>query len=63
MLEPAQEPRDDVLSRPKEAQTAPVKPARPAAAIEITPSNGCRLQIDQHVDARALRRIVDVLRG
>ncbi len=31
--------------------------------IDITLSNGCRLLIDQHVDARALRRIVGVLRG
>ena len=31
--------------------------------IEITLANGCRLLVDQQIDARALRRIVGVLRG
>lgn len=31
--------------------------------IEITLSNGCRLRIGQHVDVRALRRIVGALGG
>jgi transposase len=31
--------------------------------IEITLANGCRLRVDQQIDARALRRIVGVLRG
>jgi transposase len=31
--------------------------------IEITLANGCRLLVDQQIEARALRRIVGVLRG
>jgi hypothetical protein len=31
--------------------------------IEITLVNGCRLRVDQQIDARALRRVVGVLRG
>jgi transposase len=31
--------------------------------IEITLPNGCRLRIDQHVEVRALRRIVGALGG
>ncbi len=31
--------------------------------IEITLPNGCTLRVDQHVDAKALRRILAVLRG
>lgn len=31
--------------------------------IEITLANGCQLRFDQRIDARALRRIVGVLRG
>jgi transposase len=34
-----------------------------AAPVEITLPNGCRLRVDQRVDARALRRIVGALRG
>lgn len=34
-----------------------------AASVEITLPNGCRLRVDQRVDARALRRIVGALRG
>jgi len=30
--------------------------------VEITLANGCQLRIDQHVDTRALRRIVVALR-
>jgi transposase len=63
MLEPAQELTAEMASAPKAVRTAPSKPGRAGAPIEITLSNGCRLRIDQHVDARALRRIVDVLRG
>ena len=37
--------------------------SRRADEIEITLANGCRLRFDQHIDARALRRIVVVLRG
>jgi transposase len=63
MLEPAQERSAETASAPEEVRTAPSKPGRAAEPIEITLSNGCRLRIDPHVDARALRRIVDVLRG
>ena len=31
--------------------------------IEITLANGCRRRVDPQIDVRALRRIVDVLRG
>jgi hypothetical protein len=48
---------------PTEVRTAPSKPTRLAEPIEITLSNGCRLRIDERIDARALRRIVEVLRG
>jgi transposase len=61
MLEPVQELSAETA--PKEVRTVASKPGRAAEPIEITLSNGCRLRIDQHVDARALRRIVDVLRG
>ena len=37
--------------------------SRRSDMIEITLLNGCRLCVDQHVDTRALRRIVGVLRG
>lgn len=48
--------------------TAPVMPEaadhrRPAPQpIEITLPNGCTVRVDQHVDARALRRILAALR-
>jgi transposase len=61
MLEPVQELSAETA--PKEVRTVASKPGRAAEPIEITLSNGCRLRIDPHVDARALRRIVDVLRG
>lgn len=61
LLEPAQELTAETASARKEMR--PSKPGRAAEPIEITLSNGCRLRIDQHVDARALRRIVEVLRG
>jgi hypothetical protein len=62
MLEPVQELSAEMAPPPK-VRTVASKPGRAAEPIEITLSNGCRLRIDQHVDARALRRIVDVLRG
>jgi transposase len=63
MLEPAQELSSEMVPAPKEVRTIASKPGRPAEPIEITLSNGCQLRIDPRVDARALRRIVDVLRG
>jgi transposase len=33
-----------------------------AGRVEITLANGCHLRVDQHVDTRALRRIVAALR-
>jgi transposase len=63
MLEPAQELSAEMAPTPKEVRTVASKRERPAEPIEITLSNGCRLRIDPHVDARALRRIVTVLRG
>jgi transposase len=63
MFEPVQELTAKTASAPKEVRTARSKPGRAAEPIEITLSNGCSLRIDQHVDVRALRRIVDVLRG
>lgn len=63
MLQPAQEPGAEAASPSNDRRCAPARPARPSEPIEITLSNGCRLLIDQHVDARALRRIVEVLRG
>jgi transposase len=47
---------------PEVSRTEPAGPSRRPATLEITLSNGCRLRIDQDVDTRALRRIVDVLR-
>ncbi len=61
MLDPVQELIAETA--PKEVRTVASKPGRSVEPIEITLSNGCRLRIDQHVDARALRRIVDLLRG
>jgi hypothetical protein len=52
-----------MVPAPKEVRTIASKPGRPAEPIEITLSNGSQLRIDPRVDARALRRIVDVLRG
>lgn len=63
MLEPMREARTDTPSEPKGMQAGPGKLRHRSEPIEIILSNGCRLRIDQHVDARALRRIVDVLRG
>jgi transposase len=62
-LEPVRELTAKTPSAPKEVRAAPSKPGRAAEPIEITLSNGCSLRIDQHVDVRALRRIVDVLLG
>ena len=63
MLEPAQQLSAEVVPARKEVRTVASKPSCPVEPIEITLSNGCQLRIDPHVDARALRRIVDVLRG
>jgi transposase len=63
MLEPASRPRTDRASVSDDARAASAEPPRPAELIEITLSNGCQLRLDQHVDPRALRRIVNVLRG
>jgi transposase len=63
MLQPAPEPLADATQISKDARAAPALRSRGSEPIEITLSNGCRLRIDQHVDERALRRIVDVLRG
>jgi transposase len=49
----------------------PMAPATPDAVdhgratplVEIMLPNGCTLRVDQHVDARALRRILAALRG
>jgi transposase len=49
----------------------PMAPAPAGAAdhrritplIEITLPNGCTVRVDQHVDAKALRRILTALRG
>ena len=41
--------------------TVPATPGGPVL-VEITLPNGCQLRIDQHVDPRALRRIVATLR-
>ena len=45
----------------REASAAEVP--RGSGVIEITLPNGCQLRVDHQVDARALRRIVGVLRG
>lgn len=44
---------------PSSASVAPTHSA--AGLVEITLPNGCRVRVDQHVDARALRRILSVL--
>jgi transposase len=60
-LEVAAEPEvRHAVPGPRDAP--PSEPRRPEM-IEITLVNGCRLLVDQHVEARALRRIVGVLRG
>jgi hypothetical protein len=46
-----------------ERSTPVVAPDLRDGTIEITLVNGCRLRVDQQIDARALRRIVGVLRG
>ena len=48
-------------AEPPRAIAASGAPAAPGL-VEITLANGCQLRIDQHVDARALRRIVAALR-
>jgi transposase len=53
------EVRQDVPGR----HDAQASGSRRPDVIEITLVNGCRLLVDQHVEARALRRIVGVLRG
>lgn len=63
MLEPIAEAKADTPSRSNGTRAAQGKLAQRSEPIEIILSNGCRLRIDLHVDARALRRIVDVLRG
>lgn len=63
ILQSAAEPRAEPPRVSNTARAVPASPSRDAEPIEITLSNGCRLRIDQHVDARALRRIVAVLRG
>lgn len=50
-------PVNDERSAPTASST------RPAEMVEITLANGCRLRVAQLIDARALRRIVGVLRG
>lgn len=59
--------------RVSSAPLAPTMPADPdlripdqrriAPLVEITLPNGCTVRVDQHVDARALRRILAALRG
>lgn len=49
----------DVLPAAKRGSAA----SRQAGCIEISLPNGCRLRVDQQVDAGALRRIVGALRG
>jgi transposase len=51
----------DGSADPPRAIAAPGTPAAPSL-VEITLANGCQLRIDQHVDPRALRRIVVALR-
>ena len=57
---------------PARVSSEAMAPAVPEAAdhrraaprpIEITLPNGCTLRVDQHVDVRALRSILVVLRG
>ena len=43
--------------------TSAAEAPSPTETIEIILANGCRLRFGQHIDARALRRIVGVLRG
>jgi transposase len=46
-----------------ERSTSVAAPRLRDETIDITLANGCRLRVDQQIDARALRRIVAVLRG
>jgi transposase len=48
-------------AEPPRAIAAPATPGA-SGLVEITLSNGCQLRVDQHVDPRALRRIVAALR-
>ena len=44
------------------AEAAPIPTERVALFVEIALPNGCSVRVDQHVDSRALRRILGVLR-
>jgi transposase len=50
-----------------EHRAVPVPPQPPAMRVErlveITLPNGCSVRVDQHVDGKALRRILAALRG
>ncbi|HEV7135306.1 MAG TPA: transposase [Steroidobacteraceae bacterium] len=48
---------------PSPLNPAPGPALRVARVVEIALPNGCTVRVDQHVDGRALRRILAALRG
>jgi transposase len=60
--EPASEAAAGRIADDRRHAPAAETPRR-ADMIEIILANGCQLRFDQHIDARALRRILGVLRG